>query len=280
MANLITLKQQNYIIKLDPTRTVESLKDLTIQEASKLIGLLVKGQKTTTKAPAKTILVDASTLDQETLLKEYKEVLTQRWGEDNHMIDYCMKECSSVLDFDRGQRIVFDKPRIQTSFCYGHGFCGISTEEDEDRASRMSHLARTSEQYFIDENIEELETQINCVKANIQRIEDPNTWYKETYNQFSNDPTHKKDDLAIYFEKARTGEENNSFYSYTFIRSWRIEEESWRYKDTELIALTVDDLKKLLKGLENEKAKFMKRLQTYLKRYGLSKIDTWTYLRD
>ena len=43
---------------------------------------------------------------------------------------------------------------------------------------------------------------------------------------------------------------------------------------------TIEDIKLILETLEAEKAKFLKRLNTYLKRYGLSKIHSWTYLVD
>ena len=43
MENLITLKQQNYLLKLDPTLTVESLANYTIKQAGILIAKLKKG---------------------------------------------------------------------------------------------------------------------------------------------------------------------------------------------------------------------------------------------
>ena len=40
------------------------------------------------------------------------------------------------------------------------------------------------------------------------------------------------------------------------------------------------DVRGLIEMAENEKAKFEKRLKTYLKRYGTGKLNIWTYLRD
>ena len=45
MTNLITEKQMNYIIKLDPNKTAEMLKDLSIKEASIMIYKLKKQPK-------------------------------------------------------------------------------------------------------------------------------------------------------------------------------------------------------------------------------------------
>ena len=44
--------------------------------------------------------------------------------------------------------------------------------------------------------------------------------------------------------------------------------------------LTKKDIEELKKIVQSEKEKFTKRLNTYLKRYGLSKINSWSYLVD
>lgn len=40
------------------------------------------------------------------------------------------------------------------------------------------------------------------------------------------------------------------------------------------------DVAGLIEMAKNERRKFEKRLETYLKRYGLSKLSVWTYYRD
>ena len=44
--------------------------------------------------------------------------------------------------------------------------------------------------------------------------------------------------------------------------------------------LTDEDRSAYIEALQEEKAAFMKRLQAYLKRFGLSKIKSWSYLCD
>jgi len=44
--------------------------------------------------------------------------------------------------------------------------------------------------------------------------------------------------------------------------------------------MTADERKAIIKGLRWGRAQFEKRLNTYLKRYGVSKIHTWTYWAD
>ena len=41
----LTVKQSNFILKLDPSKTLEDIKNLTKKEASILIGKLLKNQK-------------------------------------------------------------------------------------------------------------------------------------------------------------------------------------------------------------------------------------------
>lgn len=36
----------------------------------------------------------------------------------------------------------------------------------------------------------------------------------------------------------------------------------------------------LIAGYEEVKTEFIKRLNSYLKRYGMSKVETWSYLMD
>lgn len=52
------------------------------------------------------------------------------------------------------------------------------------------------------------------------------------------------------------------------------------YEKNIIEELDEQDREKLLKICESEKDKFLKRLSTYLKKYGLSKVHTWTYLVD
>jgi hypothetical protein len=44
--------------------------------------------------------------------------------------------------------------------------------------------------------------------------------------------------------------------------------------------LNDEDIEKIKEALEEEKTKFKKRLETYLKKYGTSKLKVWSYWRD
>lgn len=58
------------------------------------------------------------------------------------------------------------------------------------------------------------------------------------------------------------------------------EEENYRYEREGDVRMTEAQRSELVKALQWKRAQFDKRLQTYLKRYGLTKIHTWTYWKD
>ena len=53
-----------------------------------------------------------------------------------------------------------------------------------------------------------------------------------------------------------------------------------RWKQPTDVSMTVEQRAELIKALQWSRTQFEKRLQTYLKRYGVSKLHTWTYWRD
>lgn len=58
------------------------------------------------------------------------------------------------------------------------------------------------------------------------------------------------------------------------------EEENYRYEREGDVRMTEEQRSELVKALQWKRSQFEKRLQSYLKRYGLTKIHTWTYWKD
>ena len=163
------------------------------------------------------------------------------------MQEYVKKKCSDVFKSAAGYLVEFEKPNIKKDFCFGHGSNGYSTQDEAEIARDNAAYARTNENYFLKENLEEFENWISILEGN-EKI------YLMKYNR-------KSEKLACL----RT----ESYFSRYFWDKDKIVEE-----------LSKSDIEKLKKLILNEKAKFEKRLNTYLKRYGLSKIHSWTYLVD
>lgn len=178
------------------------------------------------------------------LIKKYADII---YPNDKRMNDYVVKTTSEVIETSAGY-LEFEKPDIKTRFCFGHGQYGITTTEETNSACNMAAHARTSEQYFIDENLEDINDKIKRIKE-ADKVYLIQKYYKT--------------------EKIRDIRTDDYFRYYP--------EEMQRLNAQEA---TVEDIKLILETLEAEKAKFLKRLNTYLKRYGLSKIHSWTYLVD
>lgn len=66
---------------------------------------------------------------------------------------YYNQNIFDAITLSTGDIIEIENNGIETSFCYGHGFCGVSTDEDEERANRLAEAVSSNEQFFIDENM-------------------------------------------------------------------------------------------------------------------------------
>ena len=175
------------------------------------------------------------------MTEKEKEIIKKHY-ENSCWLDYYLKNFDSVVEIGDKYYWGIEKPSIKTSFCFGHGFCGISTEEEEKRASDMAMMARTNEQYFINKNMAKMED----LKKSVEKA--------KTFC-FNNDGELFLID-EMYFQK--------SPFNPPPI-----------YRD-----ITPEEKKTLLKMVEAATERFRKRLNVYLKRYGLSKINSWSYLSD
>lgn len=158
--------------------------------------------------------------------------------------EYIKSQLTNAYLTTDGRMVIFEKPTIQTSFCFGYGQNGISTDEDKDFAHNNSQAAREKEVFFAN-NIEE-----NF--GNFAKIwKDPVIYRNVTYKE----------------------PEGNL---------WKVEERrnSWGCEKRKYIELPEADIEGIRVKLDEEKAKFIKRLETYWKKYGSSKLRTWTYLVD
>lgn len=176
-----------------------------------------------------------------------KEVYSKR--NDGKMREYLMGDIFDVAILSNGYMVEVEKHSIETSFCFGYGMNGVSFGNDDEDAERARQHAATHESYFIKKNMEKVEQYIKWVED----CEDIRLRVK-----YYNSP------------------ENSVVRDLEFLDDHHYANQ----RDTHLPKLTEEDRAVVLEVLNAEKANFEKRLQTYLKRYGLSKLNTWTYLRD
>ena len=172
------------------------------------------------------------------LENEYKENI---WKGSKSMIAYACHKISDCYETEKGYLIEFEKPSIKKDFCFGYDDF-YSNQEDADE---MAGHARTNERYFIEKNLEE-------INSLIKSLESGKVYARKGYDEAVNL-------RSLVFEK--------------YLRTYAFETE----KCDELSGA---DVAGLIEMAKNERQKFEKRLGTYLKRYGLSKLNVWTYYRD
>lgn len=199
-------------------------------------------------------------MTQKELKEKYMEIIrTEVWKGSERMQDYASKEFCYAVELANDDICVLDKPRIHKDFCFGYGMYGITTEEEMDGASAMARHAETNADYFMEENLKE-------INERIERLEDAWMGKCEVYKyaNYSGQPHGTK------------------LKTYSIVDSWyNPENDPGRWSRlTDVEKMTTEEIDALIQGYKAVKEKFIKRLNTYLKRYGLSKVNTWTYLRD
>lgn len=119
-------------------------------------------------------------------------------------------------------------------------FCFGESGYDFDDAMRAANRAQTDEEWFKNENLRKLDGKIALLRSG-----------NEVYINLEAPVTE-------YFYK----------------------EECWRYNVKTGRELSDGEKAKILDVLEEIREVFAKRIDNYLKRYGLSKVYSWTYWRD
>lgn len=142
--------------------------------------------------------------------------------------------------------IAIPKEIIETDFCFGWSSIGQGAEFED--ALKSEARANSDESYFINENLKRINKDIENVK-NL--------------------------DVYIYPKYCVCNADSKILsYSYPSREYWDNSIYKNRRKATE------EERNSIINALEAEKADFVKRLNTYLKKYGLSKLHTWTYCCD
>lgn len=197
-------------------------------------------------------------MTQKELKAIYTEELKKAW-ESERMVKYCAGEVGYIVEHN-GRLYGIDKPRIETSFCFGYGYCGITDPDEERNAEKLAHKAQTSKDYFIDENLRDINNRIKILKS--IREDTSLKWCEGSHPVY----------MLVTGEKYNGQTDDCRLSYFSTLNAFDFPEENLCW-DVELID-------KIIAGYEQVKADFIKRLNTYLKRYGLTKVNSWTYLSD
>lgn len=188
---------------------------------------------------------------QKELKDQYRGLMTDVW-EDESMIDFCTKKADVIIKFDNGFFAEVEKESIKKNFCFGYSDSMYDTK-DYDRANNMAHYAKTSVDYFRKENLNRLN---KCIE-----------FYSDTRNK-------------LFFQNHYTGQKNNILKCIDSFKEWDCPKDIFNKEYKIFTPLSEKDRALLVDAYKKELELFTKRLETYIKRYGLSKVRSWSYWRD
>lgn len=184
------------------------------------------------------------------LKKEYAALLPDVWGSDKRMIDFCLKKADLLFKTSDGFIVEVEKPSIKKCFCFGYRLGDDGTEYKE--ANNAARQAEKSVDYFVEENLRGLKKQIK----EYEKME--NYFFQDHY--YSQTNKVMKNIVGFEYWNTPADVQNKEYKKYSPIPQ----------KDKELIVA----------AYKEELKRFTKRLETYLKRYGLSCVRTWSYWVD
>jgi hypothetical protein len=141
-----------------------------------------------------------------------------------------------------GGYYLIEKPSIDNRFCF---------HDEGPNYEFYKHLMADREKrlaaYFKSENLAGFDNKIERITKGEEYSHDKRVWWNKSYN--------------------------NGRIELCFNSSWGYPDGNWKECTDEEKAL-------ILKGLKFGRDLFEKRLDAYLKRYGTSKLHTWTYWAD
>ena len=182
---------------------------------------------------------------QQELKQQYEQELRKVYGPTREgTVQYAVSKIQRVVELSNGKLYVIEKQPIQTSFCYGYGWSGVVVDREEMEAARdLARQARTNEDFFTAENM-------------------------KCFSLFDRgDASYQK-----------LGIEMPSTKSNRIVAIHWVSGPMEYYRDIKPLSAEDEDI--LRQAYEEEKAVHLKKIKAYLKRYGLSKVNSWSYLVD
>ena len=198
------------------------------------------------------------------LREEYAKI----WGgRDERMTDYCVNKVATIAVLPDGAIIPVEKQGIKKHFCFGES--GYDFDEAQERA----HIARTNAEYFKAKNMEYFRT-----------------WLKDLRGALSGDTDY----MLVIYTHVYTGQpEDCKIASAHWVRlgdiieacggSAYLHELAGReivYRGQACRIATNEELQLILDAYTDAGKKHEKKVDAYLKRYGMTKVEAWTYWRD
>ena len=186
---------------------------------------------------------------QQELRERYREIQKKRWSSNEKMINFCVDSVTRFVLLDNGSIAIILKPPIKKSFCFGYSF-DSGNNDSYDRALSMVEHASTKDDYFLEKNLEEM----------LKKKERLNGEFRDYGNNLLHPCIYQDHSSKEVSEIAFRNDEDIREGGYT--------------------KLSENERKAFVEAYDIEIEAFQKRLLAYLKRYGLSNINVWSYWRD
>lgn len=174
----------------------------------------------------------------------YKKYLAEYCAEfckDKSTAEYYQKEYVGAVKLSNGWYLLLEKNRIENRFCFR------DEGPDYDYYCELLDDEAKMRRYFISENIGDMEKQLAECKQNPKAF----LLVKSPYEN------RKQCNVCT--------EEKYNRYDY---------------RDYETYTPTETEAAAIIEAIEYQYGQFKKRLDTYLKKYGVSKLHTWSYWAD
>lgn len=189
---------------------------------------------------------------QNELKARYEVGLQEVYKKDSDMISWCLKQVVLFVPICGGKYIVtLDKPSIQSEFWFGESDCGQGPSHEEN-VKQMNSVRFMIEDYFMEANLSGIDRRIEALKESLKEHTGKTVRHFVHYWKCSPDsPLH---DFRIY-----------NYY------------ETQYEKDS--MVMDKEDIELLIEAYDIFRAKFQKRLETYLKRFS-NKLYVHSYWMD
>jgi hypothetical protein len=203
------------------------------------------------------------TVNKEALRAEYAKV----WHKDEKMIDFCVKKAASVAALPTGEMVIVEKQPIEKSFCFGE------SGYDYDEAQDMAAHARKSEGYFKTENMKHFREWIKDLSEVLNGLSN----YRLTIS-----------DTAYYSQDADCKLAGIRFDRLSDILDacggsadlYELPGKELTVRGRECRIATPKEIEIILGAYTAAAEAHEKKVDSYLKRYGMRNVRTWTYWRD
>ena len=202
------------------------------------------------------------------LTATYQRDLQKVWHGNARMIKYCTDKAAQIVGMENGRYFIIEKKKIRTDFCFGYSLSRYDTES-YDRANAAARHARENTDYFIRENMKEITGTLDLL--------DDDRYMPVLYEQY--DHVYGCPNLcALNFR--RVGEILEDCGGSAYLEELKGTDKKEARGGRKYHILSSEEKEAVRNAFKEAAAKHEKKVLAYLKRYGLSKVNSWSYWRD